>query len=360
MTLMQRIQRAAQGVEPGWDERDVDRVWQGLQRKRRRRGIAAGAAVAAAGVAAWAIFFVSSRYAVVRPAGPSAGAPPAALAAQPPERGELRRFADGSTAVRLGGHEAELNVAEDTPQRVVLTLVRGGAQFEVVPRADRSFSVRAGEVTVSVVGTAFSVERVADRVGVTVRHGIVQVEWGTGARRMVAGDEGWFPPLVVSRRSGTGEAEHAAQETRSAPHRRKPVAPPEDGVPPSAPTAVPAAAPAPDAAKLLADADRARLAGHYDEGASLLERLVREHPDDPRAPLAAFSLGRLLLGELGRPAEAARAFARARALAPDGPLAREALAREAEAWARAGDRARAEAREAEYRAHAPTNSGPRP
>ena len=110
----------------------------------------------------------------------------------------------------------------------------------------------------------------------------------------------------------------------------------------------------------MADADRARLAGRFEEGASLLERLVREHPGDPRAPLAAFSLGRVLLGELGRPADAARAFARARALAPDGPLADDALAREAEAWARAGDPERARAREAEHRARSRTDGGQRP
>ena len=102
------------------------------------------------------------------------------------------------------------------------------------------------------------------------------------------------------------------------------------------------------ASALLADADRARLAGRFEEGASLLRRLVRDYPGDQRAPLAAFSLGRLLLGELGRPAEAARAFARARALAPVGPLAEDALAREAEAWARAKQLERARARAAEY------------
>src|SRR2546430_2117926 len=57
----------------------------------------------------------------------------------------------------------------------------------------------------------------------------------------------------------------------------------------------------------------------------------------PRAPLAAFSLGRVHLEKVGAPRDAAQAFARARELAPDGPLAEGALAREVEAWARAGE-----------------------
>jgi transmembrane sensor len=80
-------------------------------------------------------------------------------------------------------------------------------------------------------------------------------------------------------------------------------------------------------------------------------RLVRAmtlHPDDPRAPLAAFTLARVHLEELGAPREAARAFARARELAPNGPLAEDALAREVEAWSRAGETETAHARAVEY------------
>jgi transmembrane sensor len=65
---------------------------------------------------------------------------------------------------------------------------------------------------------------------------------------------------------------------------------------------------------------------------------VRAHASDPRAGLASFTLGRVLLDELGRPREAADAFARARAAG--GPLAEDALAREVEATSRAGDTAK--------------------
>jgi transmembrane sensor len=75
---------------------------------------------------------------------------------------------------------------------------------------------------------------------------------------------------------------------------------------------------------------------------------LREHAADARAPLAAFTLGRVLLTELHRPREAAAAFASARALAPSGAFAEDALAREVEAWAKAGEVAQARARAEEY------------
>jgi transmembrane sensor len=73
-----------------------------------------------------------------------------------------------------------------------------------------------------------------------------------------------------------------------------------------------------------------------------------------RAPLAAFTLGRILLSQLGRPAEAADAFALVRKILPDGPLSADALAREAEAAARAGQGERARGLAKEYLAKYPS------
>ncbi|HSR96858.1 MAG TPA: hypothetical protein VLM79_07410 [Kofleriaceae bacterium] len=88
---------------------------------------------------------------------------------------------------------------------------------------------------------------------------------------------------------------------------------------------------------LLRAGDVARLSGHAAAAVTRLARAVELHADDPRAPLAAFTLGRVHLEDLGAPRDAAIAFARARTLAPDGPLAEDALAREVEAWSRAGE-----------------------
>ncbi|HEX2659761.1 MAG TPA: hypothetical protein VHU40_15860 [Polyangia bacterium] len=99
---------------------------------------------------------------------------------------------------------------------------------------------------------------------------------------------------------------------------------------------------------LIHAADEARRAGKAADAVPLLQRLLREHPADVRAPLAAFTLGRVLLAQLRRPGEAADAFALARRLAPHGALAGDALAREVEASARAGDAARAARLAADY------------
>ena len=70
-------------------------------------------------------------------------------------------------------------------------------------------------------------------------------------------------------------------------------------------------------------ADVARLSGHPREAVAPLERMIAEHPGDPRAPVAAVMLGRLEMDRLVRPERARRAFERARelglpaALAPD-------------------------------------------
>ena len=404
MTFMQRIARVGQTVESGWDDSDVERVWQGLRRKRRRR-TAGAAVVSVAGLAAIGAFIFISRTTAISPGARSTVPPPEGPIDGARSTGVRQplRLADGSTVVAWNaGAEAggAFAVVEDTPQRVVVNLAKGGARFDVVRRPQRVFRVQAGEVTISVLGPAFSVERVADRVGVVVTRGAVLVDWRVGTRRLAAGEEGWFPPLMVAppatgpaakaaaketpqvnprgaRLSESGSSRSLARNEARTPDTESVVASPTPHEPAGASTpasATKGTGPAPavvlpapvsaapdlgdavsrlhreeiDAAALLSDADRARIGGRFEEGASLLRRLVRDYPNDQRAPLAAFSLGRLLLGELGRPAEAAQSFARARALAPGGPLAEDALARETEAWARAGDPDRAQARAAEY------------
>ena len=98
------------------------------------------------------------------------------------------------------------------------------------------------------------------------------------------------------------------------------------------------------AEELMLAADSARLSSHPEQALGYLRRVTSEYPADSRAPLAAFSCGRVLLSQLSRPAEAAEAFALARRLRPGGSLAEDALAREAEA------RAAAEARPSKARA----------
>jgi transmembrane sensor len=99
---------------------------------------------------------------------------------------------------------------------------------------------------------------------------------------------------------------------------------------------------------LLLAADVARLGGHPERAIGPLQRVVGQHATDSRAPLAAFTLGRTLLDQLGRPREAASAFATARRLEPRGAMAQDALAREVESWSRAGEASLARERAEEY------------
>src|SRR5262249_30906921 len=149
---------------------------------------------------------------------------------------------------------------------------------------------------------------VADRIGVAVEQGTVDVDWGVGNKRLFAGEQGWFPPLVLSGGEVVASASAGAPSARAAPARE---------APPTAPSAS-SAAEAGGARELLAESDAARTRGELERGAELLRRLLREYPDDPRAPLAAFTLGRLLLNELARPREAASAFRQAQLKAPRG------------------------------------------
>jgi transmembrane sensor len=107
------------------------------------------------------------------------------------------------------------------------------------------------------------------------------------------------------------------------------------------------------AEELMLAADSARLSGHADEALRFLRRVTQEHGGDSRAPISAFTQGRLLLSQLGRPGEAAEAFALARKLRPSGSLAEDALAREAEARAAAGSSGRARTLATDYLARYP-------
>jgi len=92
---------------------------------------------------------------------------------------ELRTITleDGST-VSL---DAESAVAiRYVAARREVALLSGRAFFEVVPAEDRPFAVVAGDVTVTVKGTAFDVGSSADTVSVAVQSGTVEVATARG------------------------------------------------------------------------------------------------------------------------------------------------------------------------------------
>jgi transmembrane sensor len=276
---------------------------------------------------------------------------PPVVVERPQAPSNALRLADGSVVTPMDPASV-LVVREDSPRAVAIALDRGRARFQVTPRRERDFVVNLGEVSVTVIGTVFTVERVADRIGVSVERGRVRVDWKLGEQVLQQGDSGWFPPVQI-RGPAESPGARVVPPEQSSPGRRAEhvVSAPAARKSMSLANEPASAAPDPTAPKpeeLLISADRARAAGRQAESARFLSRLLREHRDDPRAPLAGFTLGRIFLMELGRPREAAQAFAEVRTLAPTGPFAEDALAREAEAWQKAGDAEQATARAQEY------------
>lgn len=90
--------------------------------------------------------------------------------------------------------------------------------------------------------------------------------------------------------------------------------------------------------QLLLLGDIARATGQRQRAAAALRRIVNEFPNDPAAPLAAWSLGSMLERD-GDSAGALEAFSAYRALSPGGDFAEDALVRELEAALEQGNRA---------------------
>jgi transmembrane sensor len=281
--------------------------------------------------------------------------------------GRVTAFSDGSVA-EASSSDTELRVEEDSANHVV-TKLRGGALFHVVPNHERTFEVRAGDVRVRVLGTVFSVQQLpSGQAQVLVERGRVEVAWLGGATLLEAGHGGTFPPAAGTEVEPEAVVAAAPPSPVAAPSAR--VAPPHEHAANGGGWREDARAGEygkayeelngrgrdsvrDDAGDLLLAADVARLSAHPEDAIRPLRAVCDRHASDRRAPVAAFTLGRVLLDELGRPGEAAAAFRKARVLWPAGPLAEDALAREGDAWERAGRSDEARAAAGEYIARYP-------
>jgi transmembrane sensor len=223
----------------------------------------------------------------------------------------------------------EVQVEEQSPTRTTVRLGAGSARFRVRHDNNRRFCVEAGEVEIEDLGTDFRVVReAAGRVHVAVSDGKVAVRYRTSTARveLQAGESRTFDPMPA-----------AAPVTEPPKEASKTAAP---SAPASQPGAVRARS-TEDPASLLLAADLARRSHQPQAAVASLRRIVDRYPKDPRAASAAFTLGWVLLTDLGRPREAAAAFEEAERRASRGMLAEDAAARVAEAWQRAGDSRRA-------------------
>jgi transmembrane sensor len=308
----------ARNAQPSWTlSRQQQVIWgvRGrLHARRRRRSVLLVAASAAAVVA-----LVVAGFKLYGPRSPE-GAPVAIRA----ERWNLR---DGSEIV-IENPTTVIKKKRESDTEILFELEAGAAHFEVVPNPGRVFRVNAGPATVEVLGTSFRVTRRQAESVVTVDHGRVIVSWHGGSRVLNKGETGLFPPPEPT----------VANDPVAVPSARE------------AATREVAAS----AETLFANADKARKDGRPEQALGYLKAITDRHPGDPRAPLAAFTRGRVLLESLGRPREAAQAFAQARGLSGKrSALAEDALAREVEAYARAGESSLARERAELYRRNYP-------
>lgn len=310
-------------IEPELDEARLDRSWSAIEgrlaepAKPRRRGRWAAATVALAAAAALALWV---------------GWP-----SPTPWVGTTLATADETAEVRLPENSlvnaeprTELVRIQEGEREVRLALREGAATFDVVRNPDRLFAVEAGDVEVRVVGTAFRVARVGERVRVSVERGAVDVRRGDELVRLRKGEQ-WEGDAEIDLEEPRAAAQPVPIEEPEQARRRRRAGPSAD--------------------ELFADAAEARRSGDAREAARLYGRLVARFPGDERAALASFELGRIRLDQLGDPNGAASAFRRALALG-GGPFAQEARARLVESYDAAGNRAACErSKEAYLRRH---------
>jgi len=310
-----------------------------------------------------------------------------------PEAGELPvRFSDGTLLLLDRGSRARVTATDTSGANI--TVERGHARADVVPRKHGQWRVDVGPFQVLVTGTRFD------------------VEWDPGQERFtLALHEGLVTvsgPVV-----GEGRKVHAG-ETIQAFCKEKRVEITDDAAPATAPPAGSIAAPlgaqtpatdqglvvesegtstAPSQANapqpwrelaaagkyrkaleaaerigfekecergsaedLAALGDAARFAGQPARAVQALQALRKRFPADARASAAAFELGRVAFDQQGSFGEAAKWFAIYLRERPRGSLAREASGRLVESLSKSGDSAGARDAATKYLARYP--SGP--
>ncbi len=329
LDLDEQLKRGPLRVRSIWSAEQTRSLGREVLTRRRRRFVVRSAFGAACAAAMCALLLVHPH---------RAEAPHPVATATVRAATNAVHYADGSIA-ELGHGGGVVNLDQQTAELVSSTVVSGSARFDVVPNHARTFEVHAGDVCVRVLGTAFVVERSGNGARVTVERGRVRVSWPGGEATLGVGEGGEFPPVVTA----------AAPEQSAVPVESLPVAPrvwrdlARRG---QYAQAFAALRQTPNDVRdepqdLLLAADVARLSSHPAQAVGPLRKVSSLYPKDPRAPVAAFTLGRVLLDDLGRASDAAGAFALAERLGPSGPLAGDALAREVEALKRSGQMAQA-------------------
>jgi transmembrane sensor len=334
-------------VDSEWNTRIVVAV----ERRVRRRRLIGRATVGAAAV----LLLGSAAWWRLSPT-PQQSASLAQAPASPAQDDRIVHFDDWATG-RLATVESHAVVTERSPSHTTVAVSAGAVGFDVT-HTGREFRVDAGPIRVVVVGTAFIVDRRSDGVDVSVQRGRVRVEADGATVAVGAGEKRWFPITTATATA----MPTAADEIQPAPTP----SPIEASRPSPGPRVLkhptprwrvlaqrgdfrrayrllgrPGGTPRDEVEELLLAADVARKSSHFAAAIPYYDRVIVSHADDPRAALAALSKGRVALHQLGRPREAAAAFAQARALSLPEGLSEDALIGEVTAWRRAGEAGKA-------------------
>lgn len=376
--LARELASLRDAVVPAWTEARSEQLYSGVGQLRRRRRAQRVVAWSTVGLAACGLLYFRALGAghaselATRARGvestaqglPEPGLQPRLPAGDIDEPRIVRepvQLADGSH-VQMMSEDTAVGIERNRPLQIALRLESGSARFDVVPNQKREFVVRAGSVEVGVLGTIFDVERDHGRVRVSVSRGKVRVRQlnEPGASIVKAGESAWFNergeqleddataraeepanPEPSKRAPQPSAAKSHGHAHRSGSHEEAPRAAwrslSQSGDYEGAyRLLLEESTVEDDSGALLDAADAARLSGHPEAALRYLREVLDHHRDSPVSPLAAFTMGRILLERLGQPTEAAEAFAIARRLAPQGSLAQDALAREVEAWSKAG------------------------
>ncbi|MBM4362297.1 MAG: FecR domain-containing protein [Deltaproteobacteria bacterium] len=350
--LAKDLAEAREHVAPRWTPERARRVRLAVEERARRpdrRARAVALIAATAAVLAAVFYFGGGRE--LSPIPVQAVAPREASPAAEPR--VLFALADGTVVTALSA-DARVEPMGVEPRAVTVRLAQGAARFSVTPNPDRQLRVISGDTVTTVLGTVFEVSRRTEGVHVRVERGRVRVSFPGGERELGAGEsllspDAKTPPAEATSRPEPAEPLPPRAVARSASPSWRSLA--KDGSYARALAGIlPTGAEAvrDDPADLLLAADVARLGGEPERAVKWLSRVIEGHAADSRAALAAFTLGRTLLDQLGRPREAAVAFAQARKLGGGGALAEDALAREVECWSRAGEATLARERGLEY------------
>lgn len=329
-------------VQPEISDARVNRLWSHvsarLEARPGRVWRRLGLAVALASVAAGGVFVIKAQL----PAG--AAVAERALSAE----AKLETAGDALSVTLVDGSEvslasrSELQVRGNQPSGVALSLTRGQVTCDVTHRADRKFTVVAGDVEVRVVGTKFSVQTTSGenpRVEVSVLRGVVEVvsKRRPGIVARVAAGQSWIQNPEPSAMASAPPAVAGAEVAAAAPPDAEPSRPDTKPEAAAAPSAASVTAVVPSARELFEKAGESRRAGDAAAAARAYEELLRLHPGDGRASLSAFELGRLRMDRLADPAGAIGALERAVALNIGPSFREDALARLVSVYASQGN-----------------------